>query len=65
MPTLVVASEADQTVPLALSRRLASLVPGARFEIVEGASHIEAAFMDPRVMRLVSDFLAEDRASAP
>lgn len=65
VPTLVIASEADKTVPLALSRRLASLVPGARFEIVGGASHIEAALMDPRVMRLVSDFLAEERARVP
>ena len=58
-PTLVVASEADQTVPMAMSRELASLVPGARFEVVEGASHIGAALMDPRVMRLVSEFLSE------
>jgi pimeloyl-ACP methyl ester carboxylesterase len=58
-PTLVVASEADQAVPMALSRELASLVPGARFEVVEGASHIGAALMDPRVMRLVSEFLSE------
>jgi class 3 adenylate cyclase/pimeloyl-ACP methyl ester carboxylesterase len=65
VPTLVVASDADRTVPLALSRSLASLVPGARFEIVEGASHIEAAAMDPRVMRMVSSFLAEGRASGP
>ncbi len=65
VPTLVLASEADRTVPMALSRTLASLVPGARFEVVKGASHIEAALMDPRVMRLVSDFLAEERAPVP
>jgi pimeloyl-ACP methyl ester carboxylesterase len=49
----------DQTIPLPLSRRLASLVPGARFEIVEGASHIGASGRDPRVMKLVEDFLDE------
>ncbi|MEE9606605.1 MAG: alpha/beta fold hydrolase, partial [Myxococcota bacterium] len=60
IPTLVVASDADTTVRLPTSRRLASLIPGARFEIIEGAGHRGAAFNDPRVMRLVSDFLAED-----
>jgi 3-oxoadipate enol-lactonase len=65
VPTLVVASDADPAVPLAASRRLASLVPGARFEIVEGASHIGASAQDPRVMRLVSDFLTEDLESGP
>jgi class 3 adenylate cyclase/pimeloyl-ACP methyl ester carboxylesterase len=65
IPALVVASDADTTVPLAASRHMASLIPGARFEIVEGASHIGAAAQDPRVMRLVSDFLAQDPGNAP
>ena len=59
VPTLVVASDADSAIPLASSRRLASLIPDARFEIVEGASHIGASGQDPRVKQLVSDFLAE------
>ncbi len=64
VPTLVVAGDADKTVPLPASRRLASLIPGARFEVIEGASHRGAAVDDPRVMRLVSDFLAEDASGA-
>ncbi len=64
IPTLVVASDADTTVRLPTSRRLASLIPGARFEIIEGPGHRCAAFNDPRVMRLVSDFLAEDAGGA-
>ncbi len=64
IPTLVVASDADTTVVLPDSRRLASLIPGARFEIIEGAGHRGAAFDDPRVMRLVSDFLAKDASGA-
>jgi class 3 adenylate cyclase/pimeloyl-ACP methyl ester carboxylesterase len=64
IPTLVVAGDADTTVRLSASRRLASLIPGARFEIIEGAGHRGAAFDDPRVMRLVSDFLAEDASGA-
>jgi class 3 adenylate cyclase/pimeloyl-ACP methyl ester carboxylesterase len=58
VPTLVVASDADSAIPLSASRRLASLIPDARFEIVEGASHIGASGQDARVKRLVSDFLA-------
>jgi 3-oxoadipate enol-lactonase len=57
-PTLVVAGDRDTTIPLAASRELASRIPGARFEVVEGAGHIAAAAQDPRVMRLVADFLS-------
>lgn len=63
VPTLVVAGDKDTTIPLDASRNLASLVPGARFEVVEGASHIGASITDPRVMRMVSDFIAEGRAA--
>jgi pimeloyl-ACP methyl ester carboxylesterase len=62
VPTLVVAGDADTTIPLDASRNLASLIPGARFEVVEGATHIGASIQDARVMRMVSAFLAEDRA---
>jgi len=61
VPTLVVAGDADPTVPLAATRRLASLVPGARFEILEDvASHTEAGMGDPRLLQIVRDFLAAD-----
>jgi pimeloyl-ACP methyl ester carboxylesterase len=65
VPTLVIASDADTTVPLDRSREAASLIPGARFEIVEGASHIGASVGDPRVLALVSEFLAEGDPAAP
>lgn len=65
VPTLVIASDADTTVPLERSRQAAALIPGARFEVVEGASHIGASIQDSRVMQLVSDFLAEDAAAGP
>jgi 3-oxoadipate enol-lactonase len=58
-PTLVIAGDADTTVPLEASRRVASLIPGARFEVVEGAGHIAACLSDPRVMKLTLDFVAE------
>jgi pimeloyl-ACP methyl ester carboxylesterase len=62
VPTLVVAGDADTTIKVASSRRLASLIPGARFEILEGAGHIAASVTDPRLMRMVSGFLAAERA---
>jgi len=59
LPTLVVAGENDSAVPVAATRIVASLIPGARFEILEDASHIEAAVIDPRMKKLATDFLAE------
>ncbi|HME72732.1 MAG TPA: alpha/beta fold hydrolase [Myxococcota bacterium] len=59
IPTLVVAGNLDLVVPVESSRALAAAIPGARFEILEGANHIEASVLDPRLMRLVSAFLAE------
>jgi pimeloyl-ACP methyl ester carboxylesterase len=61
VPTLVVAGDADTAIPTAGSRRLASLIPGARFEILGGAGHIAASIADPRLMRLVSAFVATRR----
>ena len=49
----------DTTVPIKASRALATAIPGARFEILEGASHIEASTLDPRLMRMVSEFLSQ------
>jgi hypothetical protein len=41
-----------------------SLIPGARFEIVEGASHIGASASDPRVLKITTDFALEGRSAA-
>jgi 3-oxoadipate enol-lactonase len=60
IPTLVVASDVDEVTPTTASRHLASLIPGARFEIIKDASYIGASSKDPRVMQLVAEFLAED-----
>ncbi len=62
VPTLVVAGDADTTILPTNSRRLASLIPGARFEILEGAGHIAASATDPRLMRMVSGFLSDTPA---
>jgi pimeloyl-ACP methyl ester carboxylesterase len=39
VPTLVVHGDADRLVPLEFGRRTAAVVPGARFEVVEGMGH--------------------------
>jgi 3-oxoadipate enol-lactonase len=59
VPTLVISGGEDHLLPE--GRRLAAAIPGARFEILEGADHIEACCTDPRLMQMVSAFLAEDR----
>lgn len=60
IPTLVVAGSEDRQIALEFSRAVAATVPGARFEILEGADHIGASTGDPRLMRMISAFLAED-----
>jgi pimeloyl-ACP methyl ester carboxylesterase len=62
VPTLVVAGDEDRNVGLARSRRLAATIPGARFEILQGASHLDASINDPRLQRMVSEFLAQQGA---
>ncbi len=62
VPTLVVAGDQDP-MGMAGGPRLASLIPGARFEILEGTGHIGAAAGDPRALRLMSAFLVEESAA--
>jgi pimeloyl-ACP methyl ester carboxylesterase/class 3 adenylate cyclase len=56
-PTLVIHGDKDTTVPFAYGVKLASLIPGSRFEIIHGADH--GAFVDPRALKLVTEFLAQ------
>lgn len=39
-PTLVVHGDADQMLPVANGRLIASLIPGARLEVMEGVGHL-------------------------
>jgi len=64
IPTLVVAGSEDNRNPVAASRALAAAIPGARFEILEGADHLEASVTSPRLKQMVSAFLAEGPARA-
>jgi pimeloyl-ACP methyl ester carboxylesterase len=58
LPTLVIHAPDDSPVPLDLGRRLASLVPAARFEIVKGG-HVEDTGGSAEAQRLILDFLAD------
>lgn len=56
MPTLVVHGDEDIMVPLSFGARLAAGIPGAEFEVIEGAGH----FLPPSgYVPLVLDFLAK------
>ncbi len=56
VPTLVVHSRDDRTIPLEAGRRIASLIPGARFEIVEG-DHGAGVGMTQSTRKLILDFI--------
>jgi hypothetical protein len=47
-----------------MGRELASLIPGARFEVLQGADHFEDTGGSPRVYDLVEAFLSERGADA-
>jgi pimeloyl-ACP methyl ester carboxylesterase/DNA-binding winged helix-turn-helix (wHTH) protein len=60
VPTLVVAGTADTELPVEATSQVAKAIRGARFELLDGADHFETIGNDPRVLELVSSFLAED-----
>ncbi len=57
VPTLVIHGQEDRVVSLKRGRDLASLIPGARFEIIMGANHEQGALYSPRTRELIADFL--------
>jgi pimeloyl-ACP methyl ester carboxylesterase len=60
-PSLVIHTRDDSAIPLSHGRLLASLIPGARLEILEGG-HVP---WTPAVVEAISDFLAEDQPAPP
>jgi pimeloyl-ACP methyl ester carboxylesterase len=56
IPTLVIHGDKDTTVPVEMGRELASLIPGARLEIIEGAAHNFITSIDSPANKLVRDF---------
>ncbi len=57
-PALIVASELDGFIPLERTRALAEAIPGARFEIIEGAGHAVVNEQPERLVELCREFLA-------
>jgi pimeloyl-ACP methyl ester carboxylesterase len=55
VPTLVIHGDADRLVDQSGGRRTAELVPGARFELVEGMGHDYPPQLWERIVQLVTD----------
>ncbi len=58
-PTLVVSAAEDPSIPPEHGRRIAELIPGARFELVEHAAHIASIEQADEVTALIRGFLSE------
>ena len=63
-PTLVLAGDNDQIVPLINGRFLARLIPGARLEVVSGG-HLFLVSRASEVIPLIRDFLDEELEPRP
>jgi len=57
-PTLVAVGRHDRPRPVPEAQAMADAIPGARFEIIEGAGHISSLEQPQRVTALVESFLA-------
>ena len=58
-PVLVIAGSADHFPTVAMSRRVAETIPGARLHVVEGGSHFPNRSHRAEVQGVVGAFLAE------
>ncbi|MEP6574127.1 MAG: alpha/beta fold hydrolase [Gemmatimonadota bacterium] len=58
IPTLIVAGAEDTMIPLDSARRMAQLIPGARFSIVPEAGHLVSLEQPEAVSTLLSEFLS-------
>lgn len=58
VPALVVAGEADASIPPAVSQKIADALPNARFVVVPGASHFGAFEMREIFAAVFDDFLS-------
>ena len=57
VPTLVLHSSTDPVIPFAAGRRLASLIPGAQFEVVDGGGHMASSASSTATRRRALEFL--------
>ena len=59
VPTLCIAGDQDGSTPPELVRSLADLIPGARYEVIEGTAHIPCIEAPGAYAALVRGFLEE------
>jgi pimeloyl-ACP methyl ester carboxylesterase len=55
VPVLIVHGDQDKTVPLEQSEKAASLIPGCRLEVIEGADH---TYSNPKLFERMLDLIA-------
>jgi 3-oxoadipate enol-lactonase len=60
VPTLCIVGDQDGSTPPALVKATADLIPGAEFEIIEGAGHIPNVEQPAALAELLTDFINED-----
>src|SRR3546814_1862948 len=60
VPTLCMVGAEDGATPPALVRELADLIPGARYEVIEGAGHLPCIERPVAVARLIEGFVKEN-----
>ena len=58
VPTLVIHGDADRLVPIELGRLTASLIPGARFEVVAGMGHDYPPQLWDGIVQLITGHIA-------
>jgi len=56
-PTLVIAGEYDPIIPSCYARKMADLIPGSRYELIEGAGHNPLVDDAARVAPMIVEFL--------
>jgi 3-oxoadipate enol-lactonase len=59
-PTLVLAGEHDPSTPPEHGRRIAELIPGARFELVRGAAHLASVERPEETTTTIQRFLSDE-----
>jgi 3-oxoadipate enol-lactonase len=59
-PTLVISAAEDPSIPPEHGRRIAELLPGARFELVQDARHIASIEQADLITALIQEFLNEN-----
>lgn len=64
VPALCVVGDQDGSTPPALVEELAGLIPGARFEVIEGAGHLPSIEQPGRLSALIKGFLTANAVAA-